>query len=537
MYRKNHKYPSQFGGADADQVWDKVLDNENFVNTLIKDNSLERLGIVKDQGKITADIDKVKKIFFDADPTRNKKYLKWILDGYMDGGNHMLEDVYSIMNETLTKFISVTDRKIVTGKAADMLGYCGLWGCHRKNKQIVGLLSVLDNIPESSSSKVAKIKGDVNKVYEDDKIIVINPKNEQEAIVYGQGTKWCTASKYHNMFNTYYEIGEMYVIIPKHPRYPNEKYQIHLKTGQFMDESNEDVKYTSIDDNILQFIKTSLLTCKKVIMSPNIQEINTHLIELISDAGLKCDFYGLYGFNILNSAQTEKDLKYWILLGINPNCQNNDGNGLLHLPIIPEHAELLLKYDANPDLMNNIKETPLFTCSDINVAEILLEYDADPLIIDKDENTILHINTNTKIIKLILNYTYKYKEFINARNKFGNTPLHSQMDPKIIDLLIKNGANVNAQNDRKETPIYRRTNPEILDLLIENGADVDAINNYGETPLDVLYKPQWLQMIDEFDKKDEFEFEFIKDEDYKTAINIIKYYGGTAHKYNMSKIQ
>jgi hypothetical protein len=40
------------------------------------------------------------------------------------------------------------------------------------------------------------------------------------------------------MFNRYNKDGNMYILLPKHPNYDGEKYQLHFKSGQFMDEED-----------------------------------------------------------------------------------------------------------------------------------------------------------------------------------------------------------------------------------------------------------------------------------------------------------
>ena len=70
----------------------------------------------------------------------------------------------------------------------------------------------------------------VGSIHRDDMITVYHPNTIEEAIHLGQGTKWCTVARNKNMFDTYNKYGPMYIVVPKDPMYPGEKYQIHTST-------------------------------------------------------------------------------------------------------------------------------------------------------------------------------------------------------------------------------------------------------------------------------------------------------------------
>jgi hypothetical protein len=83
-------------------------------------------------------------------------------------------------------------------------------------------------------------------VYQDAQLRIIRPDNEAAACYYGQGTKWCTAAKNHNMFDTYNKQGSMYIVMPRQPAHGGEKYQFHFPSAQFMNEQDRPVNVAQL---------------------------------------------------------------------------------------------------------------------------------------------------------------------------------------------------------------------------------------------------------------------------------------------------
>lgn len=63
---------------------------------------------------------------------------------------------------------------------------------------------------------------DYDKIWESEDMMVVVPKTHIGSCKYGQGTKWCTASKRQsNSFEVYYKTGILYRIIQKNDNYKN----------------------------------------------------------------------------------------------------------------------------------------------------------------------------------------------------------------------------------------------------------------------------------------------------------------------------
>jgi hypothetical protein len=81
-------------------------------------------------------------------------------------------------------------------------------------------------------------KDEIEEVYDDNDFTIIIPKTKAAAIYWGSKTHWCTATKTdNNMFDHYNEMGPMYILLSK--KDPEEKYQFHFETDQFMDKNND----------------------------------------------------------------------------------------------------------------------------------------------------------------------------------------------------------------------------------------------------------------------------------------------------------
>lgn len=158
-----------------------------------------------------------------ANPQKMGKYGKWLLSIYSQG-NLKLEDLYKA-NEYLSLF------KRYNGKLErrDINQYRSLNDLYDVVHPYIGN----SNIAATKSEEVRNIKNGAEKVYEDDKWLVVIPHTQEASCYYGKGTQWCTAAdRSENMFDYYNEYGPLYINIKKGT---NTKYQFHFETDSFMD--------------------------------------------------------------------------------------------------------------------------------------------------------------------------------------------------------------------------------------------------------------------------------------------------------------
>lgn len=165
----------------------------------------------------------------ESDPTTNKEYSQTLAKLYANGGIRF-EDLGSTVAEYLTKFHKLKQKKQIPSPRNDFMRYT----------DIGDFYSVVDEYPDPEG-KEQQDKGQAQEYYNDADIRIIVPADQTAACYYGQGTRWCTAGRTGNMFNTYHNQGPLYIILPKQPAYPGEKYQLHFESGQYMDERDESV--------------------------------------------------------------------------------------------------------------------------------------------------------------------------------------------------------------------------------------------------------------------------------------------------------
>jgi len=165
-----------------------------------------------------------------GDPTPNKEYSQSIAKMYSNGLSK-LEDVASTLADYLAKFDKLKRRKKIQPPRNDFNRY----------KDLESFYDVVDEYPDEEEVK-PEVKQNAQELYRDSKLIVTVPQDVQAACYYGQGTRWCTAGKNNNMYD-YYTKGNrpLYVIIPRQPAYPGEKYQFHFETKQFMNEQDRQI--------------------------------------------------------------------------------------------------------------------------------------------------------------------------------------------------------------------------------------------------------------------------------------------------------
>ena len=175
-----------------------------------------------------------------ADPTRNKEYTQGLAKLYATGGLKM-EDATSTLADYLTKFHKLKVKRMIPSPRNDFLGY----------KHVGDFMSVVDEYPDPDAKEETN-RGQAKEVYNDAQVRVIQPEDRTAACYYGQGTRWCTAAKNNNMFDHYAEESPLYIIIPKKPKHPGEKYQIHFDSRQFMDENDRDANMDELVDRYPQ---------------------------------------------------------------------------------------------------------------------------------------------------------------------------------------------------------------------------------------------------------------------------------------------
>jgi hypothetical protein len=183
--------------------------------------------------------------FEEADPTPNKQYVQWIVRTYVKGRFGDLEDIIDgHLWQSLTKFNKLVQRKKIPSPRNDINIFTNF-------SAFIRVMQL--EYPDPDDPKL-KDKGNAFTLYDDENFRVIVPQDEPASCYYGQGSQWCTSgTKGNNMFNYYNGIAPILIVLPKKPKYPGEKYQLHF--GVSIDDnpmkSDSDIEdYINQDDDM-----------------------------------------------------------------------------------------------------------------------------------------------------------------------------------------------------------------------------------------------------------------------------------------------
>jgi len=159
--------------------------------------------------RISTGSPQIEKIYYDeivpgsASINPNHKYLDWISKNWSPTdveGNEVTHNLKEILL-AVSKFDTQNQRL----KIKDLNQY----------RDIDQLFDVLQKLGQTARRTV-EISDEVDRIYEDNRFVVVVPKTHKSSCYYGAGTKWCTASKdTDSHFSNYKSGGELYYIIDK----------------------------------------------------------------------------------------------------------------------------------------------------------------------------------------------------------------------------------------------------------------------------------------------------------------------------------
>ena len=157
------------------------------------------------------------------DPTRTKEYVPWMIRSMINDPRNGLSQVPNTYKEALAAYHMGKERNLIAPEHKD-IGRIKDWS------EFFSLMNT-QYAPE-------EILINYDKIYDGPDATIVIPKNVYAARKLGS-TFWCT--KNQDSFDDYTAEGPLYIIIPKNPRYPHEKYQIHLPKNEFKNEQNDTV--------------------------------------------------------------------------------------------------------------------------------------------------------------------------------------------------------------------------------------------------------------------------------------------------------
>lgn len=176
-----------------------------------------------------ADAPELLEKLIDGDPSQTKKYSEWLIKQVIGLGSpsgYSLPDIINMFIDLIEKFHKESDSitpedvdyaesisslvngdKIKSGPK-DINKYDTFWA-------LQAVLSVV-NKRKIEKEKEESIKGETEKIYEDDRFLIVQPYSHGASCYYGAGTKWCTTTKGDTTyFDRYNRSGNLFYIIDK----------------------------------------------------------------------------------------------------------------------------------------------------------------------------------------------------------------------------------------------------------------------------------------------------------------------------------
>jgi len=174
---------------------------------------------VKFTWSLTEGVSQAKKLYVDTrklsprvfaklvayDPTEQKKYIEWIARVFFKERMHH-EDLPKF--EAIKKFDELCNKNVITQK--DINQYANIEAVYDEVKKHEDV--------KTKGEEEREIKGNAEAVFQNNKVVIIFPKDKEASCVYGKGTKWCTsADSSYNYFNRYFfdQYTNLYYILPK----------------------------------------------------------------------------------------------------------------------------------------------------------------------------------------------------------------------------------------------------------------------------------------------------------------------------------
>lgn len=246
--------------------------------------------------------------FVALDPTYKKgsttagKYARYIL-GMANKGNGKIENI-SHITDALRRFEDAKNDLV----NKDVMKY-------KSVQELEDALNSPESYEEKShrqevrgrqqARKEADIERDADVAYKDSEWTVYVPKTYAASCKLGQGSKWCTASTesdyYYNYYLSAYPDSKYYIVINN--QNPNEKYQLHFESHQFMDADDyripDGIETFEEDTGLYKFLKDTQINLffKQIGVSPDIKE---HIVNIDHD-DLAGDLSSLYSRDALDS--------------------------------------------------------------------------------------------------------------------------------------------------------------------------------------------------------------------------------------------
>lgn len=189
-----------------------------------------------------SDIDKFIELVAKADPSPYGIYMPWLAHLiFNDDNTNKIEDLERTKGD-LELFSKIKHRLPVK----DIYQYKSFNDLFLAIEPFVKRVQQEEKDKEEDNAELAALKGQIKIVYRGPEGWVMIPLTKQASCYLGQNTRWCTAGTISsNMFDNYDTSDFLIVIYNKQQK---SRRQLHLTSGQYMNENDSPVPMSDIPD-------------------------------------------------------------------------------------------------------------------------------------------------------------------------------------------------------------------------------------------------------------------------------------------------
>ena len=168
-----------------------------------------------------------------------KHYIIWIINSYIRITIPNITTLTDVMKDIINYN---RHRHAGQPEIKDLYGYQPSSSNHDPATFLKPLVSMFE-MPSKQKTKEEKYLDLLKEtcILDTTKLSIHIPRTKEESIKLGRDTRWCTAAhSKENMFEKYNIKGPLYIIIPKYPAIPNEKYQLLACDDEIDDKQEHD---------------------------------------------------------------------------------------------------------------------------------------------------------------------------------------------------------------------------------------------------------------------------------------------------------
>ena len=174
---------------------------------------------------------------------------KWVLKLYKDKSPRLAEDLHKLRNNRGDGYIDIfnraKERRMLRGVEGDLFKYKSIADLG-SFIETLDIDTILGRTKGEQSSDINSAASNIEVPYEDDVWKVVIPKSYEASCYWGNGTKWCTATRETDeWYNDYSSQGPLYILIDKKTK---DKYQFHFESGEFMTKDHGDIDFPIADE-------------------------------------------------------------------------------------------------------------------------------------------------------------------------------------------------------------------------------------------------------------------------------------------------